>query len=312
MSRPEQFSGANVHPDTGKPLLTSVSASVPQLPEPFCHNGVGIMLRRIGIKTRGWLSVAQGFGIRLGVFSRPADPKGVREIIEKMKPRRIDKDLILVGDGGDGTYVLPNDLEGIGFCFSPGVGPVAKFEERLFSEYDIKSFLIDASVEAVPSKKLGEFVFDRLFLGAFSRPDFISLQDWVHKYQSNDHEDYILQMDIEGAEYAAILSAPQVILRRFRIIAIELHSLDMLVLPQFRSIFVEFLEKLMEDFVVCYASGNNCCGSIEIDGRTVPRALELTLVRRDRVQILDGLPDSSLQKVDNIGSNNFISLTNWF
>lgn len=249
--------------------------------------------------------------LKFGIFARPSSPRDITEIIEQMKPRKINKELIMIGDGGDGTYILPDDLLGVAHCFSPGVGPVAKFEENLFLKFGINSFLIDASVDSIPSDMSEAFVFDKLFLGATTRPGFISLQDWVLKYAGSNSDDLLLQIDIEGAEYAALLATPADILKRFRIIAIELHNLDMLYLPQFRLVFSECLSKLREDFVVCYAHPNNCCGSIVLEGKTIPRVIELTLARKDRVEVEEGDVDLSRFSIDNTGLQNTISLQNW-
>ena len=52
----------------------------------------------------------------------------VLELIAKLRPQDCGKDLIRIGGGRDGGYLLPDDLKGIQYCFSPGVGGLADFE----------------------------------------------------------------------------------------------------------------------------------------------------------------------------------------
>ena len=53
------------------------------------------------------------------------------------------------GPDGDGGYLVPDDLEGIVACFSPGVSNVAGFEKDCALK-GMKVFMADASVEARP------------------------------------------------------------------------------------------------------------------------------------------------------------------
>ena len=45
----------------------------------------------------------------------------IREAIDLMIPTGCSKSLIRVGSKADGGYLVPNHLEGIDACFSPGV-----------------------------------------------------------------------------------------------------------------------------------------------------------------------------------------------
>ena len=55
--------------------------------------------------------------------------------------------LIRIGGNGDGAYLLPDDLDGIDACFSPGVNNFKNFEDTLTKEYGIKSHMCDFSSE---------------------------------------------------------------------------------------------------------------------------------------------------------------------
>ena len=114
---------------------------------------------------------------------------------------------------------MPNDLSGISTCFSPGVDITATFEKDLLSR-GIRSHLADASVDVVPDG-LPVLSFDKKFLGAINDDTTMTLETWVRDKAGDG--DLILQMDIEGSEYETIIATPVDILRRFRIIAMEIH-----------------------------------------------------------------------------------------
>jgi hypothetical protein len=100
---------------------------------------------------------------------------------------------------------------------------------------------------------------------------------------NKDDADLILQMDIEGAEYEAIIGLKIEELKQFRIIVLELHNL-----ANFKNqrLFDEYyrpaLSKLTDAYDVVHAHANNCCGNWESRDITFPKVLELTFLRKDR------------------------------
>ena len=46
----------------------------------------------------------------------------VRNLMRRLSPVSIDQEFVRLGPNGDGGYMVPNDLNDIGACFSPGVG----------------------------------------------------------------------------------------------------------------------------------------------------------------------------------------------
>jgi len=56
--------------------------------------------------------------------------------------------LIRVGGSRDGSYLVSNDLTGIGYCLSPGINNFKHFEDGLSSRFDITCDMYDASSDA--------------------------------------------------------------------------------------------------------------------------------------------------------------------
>jgi hypothetical protein len=113
-------------------------------------------------------------------------------------------------------------------------------------------------------------------------PGFTTLPTWVEA-RAHGHGDLILQMDIEGAEYPVLLSTDERLLRRFRIVVVELHNLQAAVESFARAnVFIPFLSHLQQHFDVVHAHPNNCCGTFQVHGVDIPTTIELTLHRKDR------------------------------
>ncbi len=206
----------------------------------------------------------------------------IQSLIHKCHPVEIDHDLIRIGGSGDGGYLVPRDLGGISACFSPGVNNEASFESDLLINHGIPSHLADFSVDR-PPEYAREKSFEKKFLGAYSSEAYISLEDWVCKYEGGrDSFDLILQMDIEGAEYEVILSTPLSILRRFRVVIIEFHDFQQIGHPQFFKLVSATLGKLFQLFYPVHIHPNNCGSPRNVNGVLVPPVFEMTLIRKDR------------------------------
>ena len=194
---------------------------------------------------RSALKVAFATGcLNLGfAVAMRTDKAAVNELLAKLHPLKTEYPLIRLGSRGDGGYLVPDDLDDIVACFSPGVDDRASFETSLI-ERGIPCFLADASVSAAPIS--GDMVhFTKKFLGVVNDETTITLDDWVRSNKPENDGDLILQMDIEGAEWPVLLNTSRQILQRFRIIIIEFHDLD----------------RLMDKhaFNVIAAAFNSCC-----------------------------------------------------
>ena len=151
-------------------------------------------------------------------FKRCTCKLELKKFFEMIQPVETDKELIRIGDYADGGYLIPNDLDGIEACFSPGVSTEASFELEL-TKYNINSYLADYSVEAPPVKhELFDFV--KKYLGVVNTDIFMTLESWINE-KSPSVSNAILQMDIEGSEYGIIYQAPLKILKKFRCIKIS-------------------------------------------------------------------------------------------
>ena len=232
------------------------------------------------------------------------------KFISKIAPVKTKFKLIRIGGSGDGGYLVPNDLTGIKYCYSPGVADTANFELELASR-GIKSFLADFSVENPPiNNEL--FEFKKKYLGSLENDVYMTLESWLRETTSLT-EDKILQMDIEGAEYETLISSPSGILAEFRIIVIEFHGLSNLVDRNFFRFAELAFEKLLRDFHVVHLHPNNAGKILNYKGLLIPDTLEITFLRKDRSDIMgyvDQLPNL-LDKGNVPGRNDVKMPSSW-
>lgn len=234
-------------------------------------------------------------GILVG---RSAESGDVKSFIDRFRQNYISTRLTRIGEHGDGGYLLPDILDDVTCCFSPGVSTTATFETSISESHGIRSFLADASVDAPPVED-GNFEFDKKFLGNRDDGDLITLQSWMDQKVAPSVGNMLLQMDIEGAEYDVLAVEPMQTLRRFCCIIVEFHGVDRIFDPYFLKIFSSLFEKLFQDFSICHVHPNNLCGMASGDGVDVPRVMEVTFLRNDFAERLtDGNPISLPHALD--------------
>lgn len=211
--------------------------------------------------------------------ARPSSREQIAAAVEFLKPRSCSTPLVRIGADGDGGYLLPDDLHGITALFSPGVGTNWSFETDLVRREPMPAFLCDVLVDTSACP----FPIDDFWVGPATQGKVVALSDWVATRAPDSTSDLLLQMDIEGAEYLTLLSCPLDVLRRFRIIALELHALHRLLdRSWYETVYMPLLEKLASEFVVVHVHPNNAATVDRRSGYDIPRTLEVTLYRRDR------------------------------
>ena len=215
--------------------------------------------------------------------SRLADPEDVRKLIQQLRPANPGIDLVRIGAEGDGGYLVPDDLSGIGTCFSPGVGSVSAFEDALAAR-GMRALLADGSVDRPPM--VGPRVeFQKRFLASVddSGKGLMTLDSWVETAgEAASNGDLLLQMDIEGSEYEVIHSLSTNLLKRFRIIVVEFHELDRLIRSDCLRWMGGALTKLLRFHRVVHIHPNNCSTAVRYGPVEIPCIMEFTFLRSDR------------------------------
>lgn len=214
-------------------------------------------------------------------FGKKTKDSEIAEFFERVRPYTTEHELVRIGDDGDGGYLLPDDLDGINACFSPGVSIEVHFELSL-AQRGIRSFLADYSVESLPIQN-PLFDFDKKFLGMDDDSMFMTLESWIASKATGDTSDLILEMDIEGAEYEVIFDTSHEILNRFRIIIIEFHRLDALLDRYGYKLIDTAFRKLLRNFEIVHIHPNNLSTPTKYKEYLIPSEMEFTFLRKDRI-----------------------------
>jgi len=210
--------------------------------------------------------------------------KEIFNLIRLLHPIKTEKELIRLGPEKDGGYLVPDDLEGIEACFSPGVYEVTQFEYDCYNR-GMKLFLADKSIKPpeinIPKDR---YRFIEKYIGATNNNNFITLDTWVKNSINNNESDLLLQMDIEGWEYFSLINVSNELLNRFRIIVIEFHNLNHLWIPAFFNFASETFKKLLETHTCVHIHPNNASAIYDFDGIEIPPLAEFTFYRNDRIK----------------------------
>lgn len=231
---------------------------------------------------RAW----NGLLARNGRFAtRMTEESRVMELIRSLRPVKVPTRLVRLGPPRDGGYLIPDDLEGLVACFSPGVERQSGFEVDC-AEKGMEVYLADHSV-AGPAEAHERFHFTRRHLGALTTAGSMTLDDWVNQSLADPAGDLMLQIDVEGSEYEVFLAASDPLMGRFRIIVAEFHSLDQWWNEPFFNVASRVFGKILQTHCCVHLHPNNHSGSVTHAGVTIPEVMEMTFLRRDRLEKLE-------------------------
>ena len=206
----------------------------------------------------------------------------IKKFISKFKKNYIHTNLIRVGGNGDGGYLVPNVLKDVNICMSAGVGDISKFEKELSDTYDIKSFMIDGSVDSPPENNKN-FFFLKKYLSSETNEENITLSDWILKNSITKTENVILQMDIEGSEYEVLTYESSQTLANFSLLIVEFHKFENISNPVFCKMLNSIFDKIYQNFKICHVHPNNFSGIYNFKNIKIPSTIEVTFIRNDLV-----------------------------
>ena len=194
--------------------------------------------------------------------------------------------LIRLGGTKDGSYLVPNAIDGIQLCLSPGTCGIIDFERSLSEIYGIPCLLCDPA-ENAPENLPPLLKFDRIALASVDGPDTRSISSWMHSHGYGDASPLLLSMDIEGGEIDVILGMQHDILSRIRIATIEFHYLQILHAEpssRYATSVIDVLNKMRQYFDIVHFKPNNNCPYHVSSGKsshgTFYTCIELTFLNK--------------------------------
>jgi hypothetical protein len=213
-------------------------------------------------------------------LDRAADKNQIRDLLSTLIPVHNSRGLVRFGPLADGGYLIPDDLEGMCACVSPGVAHECGFELAMASR-GIDVYMADGSVDGPPMDH-SRFHFCKKLLGTVNSDTSITIDEFCQISVPTASSDLILQMDIEGAEYSVIHSMSEDLLRRFRIMVVEYHDLDQIFSRFGFRILKNTFVKMQSYHEIVHIHPNNCGGTVQFGELKIPKIAEFTYYRRDR------------------------------
>ena len=198
---------------------------------------------------------------------RPYDPVGIAKV--------------RVGERRDGGYVMLDQLRAGQTVISYGVGRSVSFEVDLAAR-GLCPHLFDHTVSALPIDN-ERIAFHHEGVGPERDKEKLldTVAAHVAAFGAPGANNMILKMDVECAEWQAILATPDDVLCRFEQIVMELHDLGGIAYRGNRPFRVRFFEKLNQNFRLCHVHSNCAKDFMTVDGLPVPNFLEVSYARRD-------------------------------
>jgi hypothetical protein len=218
----------------------------------------------------------------IGYFpTKKTKQKDLQSLLAKLRPMTPEKGLIRIGPDDDGGYVVPNNLDGIQACYSPGVSTECRFDKAC-ADMGMPVFMADQSVDGPPEEH-ANFHFIKKFIGVLTNEEFMTLDSWVESTGSQIADDFIMQIDIEGAEYEVFIAASDGLMNRFRVIIAEFHRLDLLFSRPYFELASKAFEKLLQTHTCVHIHPNNCRATQKQGSVEIPPVTEFTFLRKDCV-----------------------------
>ena len=204
----------------------------------------------------------------------------VKDFYAQLWPRNshYSNRLMRIGGDFDGGYLLPANLDGIDWCFSPGSAGRATFENDLYRLFGIKSFVCDDWSE-LPGNNGSIAGFTSGLIGYNpSQAGEMTIKQWVHKSlgETPSRGSLLLQMDIEGGEYLFLLNEESATLELFKYIVVEFHYLYSLHNVEKYVLLRSALDRILETHSPVHVHPNDHTVYGCIDGNVMSHCLEVS------------------------------------
>ena len=213
--------------------------------------------------------------------SEKSSENEVRKVLTRFKPYKSPLELERVGSGHDGGYLIPKDLSGVKALFSPGVGDNIEFDLEIANR-GIPVYLADNSVD-LDASNLPLVSFRKQHLAVKDSLNEITLGSWMELsgFDSNSNESFMLQMDIEGAEWEIGKNLDSQTLGRFKIILVEVHELQRICTKVGLEEVSSWFDRLSGTHKIVNAHVNNGDLPVPYRGILIPPLVELVFLRDD-------------------------------
>lgn len=230
----------------------------------------------------------------------------LRATLNHLRPHTVQEfQKFRAGASADGGYVMLDALHVGQIGYSIGIGGDVSWDIEM-GERGLLIFQYDHTVDGPPATH-PNFRFHKTELAVTDGNEKLSLLSAIHANGHVAHDDMILKMDIEGAEWEILDTISNDILARFTQILLEIHDLGRLEEPDWRARANRVFAKIGATHACIHVHGNNWGRLCVVGGIPLPDVLELSFARRDIGTIVpsDELFPTSLDFPNNPRNHDF-------
>jgi hypothetical protein len=171
-----------------------------------------------------------------------------------------------LGKEHDGGYVIAEIPDAkYSMLLAGGIAHDISFEEDFVTKFNVRCVAFDGSINGLPSKKnIVQFV--KKNIGSENTDSVTNLHDIIA-----ENDNIFVKMDIEGGEIPWLHSLNNDQLNKFDQIVMEFHS-------PFTQKEIGIFDKINNNHTLIHFHGNNCCGSRNHKGVSIPNIFECTYI----------------------------------
>ncbi len=208
-----------------------------------------------------------------------------RELAEAFKIHTFQgQHFVRRGRDNDGGYIMchPYKSSNAKIAYSFGINDDVSWDDDMADEgFDV--YMYDHTIDRLPHERK-RFYYFKKGISQTSEPGEMldTLENIIRMNRHLDKDNMILKMDVEGAEYGAILNADDTIFQKFDQIVMEFHNL-LNVTGQ--ETIIPAIEKLSSIFAAVHVHANNYGNVVYVEGVPYPDTIEITLLNRSKYNL---------------------------
>ena len=141
-----------------------------------------------------------------------------------LSPKKVvGKELKLIGPSHDGGYVLLDDFKNVKIAYSIGIDHEISFDEAL-AKKNIDVYMYDHIINRLQYKNK-KFHWKKIGISGIRNKsnETKTLKEMLEENEHLNEKNMILKIDVEFAEWDALLDTPEEIFEKFKYITIEFH-----------------------------------------------------------------------------------------
>ena len=172
-----------------------------------------------------------------------------------------------LGKNYDGGYVIAEIPDAkYSMLLAGGIAHDVSFEEDFVKKFNVRCVAFDGTINQLPGKNNNTIEFVKKNIGSENTSSVTNLHDIIAA-----NNNIFVKMDIEGGEIPWIHSLDNDQLNKFDQIVMEFHA-------PFTDKEVGVFDKINKNHTLVHFHANNCCGSRNHKGVSIPNIFECTYI----------------------------------